>query len=199
MTSASPVLLAIHYQNENCHPDGKIKVGIAANAPWREERLNNAKRLFEGLRNLDIDIVHIRLAVDPQYRDVVVNTPLIKEWVALQAWQENTWGTEFVAGLEPADGELVITHTRNSVFHGCSLHDALIAMNAGRLYLAGVSTAYAVEGSARHATDIGYEVTVVSDACATATQQQHHNALEALSRLGEIRSVDETLAELTHT
>ncbi len=193
---AKSVLLAIHYQNENCHPDGKIKVGIAANAPWREERLNNARRLFKGMRKLSVDIVHIRLAVDPSYRDVVVNTPLIEEWVALNAWQEGTWGTEFVAGLEPAEGEIVITHTRNSVFHGCNLQDALTALNAGKLYLAGVSTAYAVEGSARHATDIGYPVTIVSDACATATKQQHDNALEALSRLGQISTVDETLAEL---
>lgn len=108
-------LLAIHYQNENCHPDGKIKVGIAADAPWREERLGNAKRLFALMRDAQIPIVHVRLAVDPEYRDVRVNTPLIREWVAMRAWQEGTWGTQFIDGLGPETGELVITHTRNSV------------------------------------------------------------------------------------
>ena len=43
-------VIALHYQNENCHPDGKIKVGIADGAPWREERLANARRLFAGAR-----------------------------------------------------------------------------------------------------------------------------------------------------
>jgi hypothetical protein len=32
------VLLALHYQNENCHPEGKIKVGIAEREQaWRAE------------------------------------------------------------------------------------------------------------------------------------------------------------------
>ncbi|MEM8647173.1 MAG: hypothetical protein AAGF86_12615, partial [Pseudomonadota bacterium] len=26
------LLIALHYQNENCHPDGKIKVGISEGA-----------------------------------------------------------------------------------------------------------------------------------------------------------------------
>lgn len=187
-------LLAIHYQNENCHPDGKIKVGIAEDAPWREERMGNARRLFAGLRAASVPIVHVRLAVRPDYADVVTNTPLIREWVALGAWQEGTWGVEFLAGLEPEPGEIVVTHTRNSVFHGCAVADALAGLGAGHLLFAGVSTAYAVEGSVRQATDIGYPCTVVADACATATDEQHRNALSALSRIAEIETVDEVLA-----
>ena len=32
MPKAYTTVLAIHYQNENCHPDSKIRVGIAADA-----------------------------------------------------------------------------------------------------------------------------------------------------------------------
>lgn len=197
MTAPHPVLLALHYQNENCHPDGKIKVGIAADAPWREERMNNARRLFAGFRAAGVPIVHLRLAVHPRFIDVVANTPLLRQQVELQAWQEGTWGVEFLDGLEPRDDELVITHTRNSVFHGCPLPDALTAMDAGHLYVSGVSTAYVVEGSVRHATDIGYPCTVVADACSTATEEQHHNALKAMSLLADIETVDEVLARFT--
>ena len=188
--------VALHYQNENCHPDGKIKVGIADGAPWREERLANARRLFEGLRGAGIPIVHVRLAVRPDYADVVANTLLIRQWVELGAWQEGTWGVEFIGDLGPEDGEIVVTHTRNSAFHGCPLRDALDALGARRLSFSGVSTAYAVEGTVRHATDIGYECTVVADACATATQEQHINALAAMALLAEILDVDEFLEEL---
>ena len=92
--------------------------------------------------------------------------------------------------------EVVVTHTRNSVLHGCSVPDALTALGATDLYFAGVSTAYVVEGSVRHATDIGYRCTVISDACSTATQEQHHNALAAMSLIASIRTVDEALEEL---
>jgi len=187
-------LLALHYQNENCHPDGRIRVGIAADAPWREERMGNARRLLAGMREAGVPIVHVRLAVRPDYADVVANTPLIRDWIGLGAWREGTWGVEFLEGLEPHEGELVVTHTRNSVFHGCSVPDAVAALGARHLYFAGVSTAYVVEGSVRHATDIGYPCTVVGDACSTATEEQHLNALAAMRLLAGVVTVDEALA-----
>lgn len=196
METQRSVCLALHYQNENCHPDGKIKVGIAADAPWREERMNNARRLLAAMRSARIPVVHVRLALHPEYADVVANTPLITSQIELGAWREGTWGVEFLAGFEPRDGEIVVTHTRNSVFHGCSLLDALNALRAEHLYVAGVSTAYVVEGSVRHATDIGYPCTVIADACSTATEAQHHNALNAMSLLARIMTVDEVTAEL---
>ena len=196
MSVTESVLLALHYQNENCHPDGLIKVGIAADAPWREERLSNARRLLASARQAALPVVHVRLAVDPSYRDVVINTPIIQQWVDVGAWREGTWGVGFLDGFEPVEQEIVITHTRNSVFHGSSLCDALAALGARHLYVAGVSTAYVVEGSVRHATDIGYPCTVVSDACATATHQQHENALQAMSLLASIKTVDEVIKEL---
>jgi nicotinamidase-related amidase len=190
------VLLALHYQNENCHPDGRIKVGIATGAPWREERMSNARLLFAAMRRHDIPIVHVRLAVHPQYTDVKANTPIIREWIEQGAWREGTWGVEFLEGLEPRGNEVVVTHTRNSVFHGCSVPDVLVAIGADHLYVAGVSTAYVVEGSVRHATDIGYPCTVIADACSTATEQQHENALGAMRLLAEVKTVSEVVSDL---
>lgn len=189
------VYLALHYQNDNCHPDGAIKVGFAQDASWREERLGNAKRLLEGMRAANIPIVHVRLAVDPDYRDVVANTPIIRDWMATKAWREGTWGCEFLEGFEPREGELVVTHTRNSVLHGCTLPDVLMGLGAEHLIFSGVSTAYVVEGSVRHATDIGYPCTVVADACSTATQEQHFNALKAMELLADIVDVDTCLRQ----
>ncbi len=189
------VIVANHYQNENCHPDGKIKVGIGADSAWRWERLDNAKRLYAGARAAGVPIVHVRLAVDPDYRGVVVNTTLIREWVALGAWREGTWGVEFVDGLGPEADEFVVTHTRNSAFHNSTLEEVLFSLGARRLICCGVSTAYAVEGTVRHASDIGYDLVVASDACSTATQEQHQAALNAMAVLAEIKTVDDLLAE----
>ncbi|MFX4219984.1 MAG: cysteine hydrolase family protein [Thalassobaculum sp.] len=70
----------------------------------------------------------------------------------------------------------------------------LFKLGARHLICCGVSTAYTVEGTVRHATDIGYDVTVASDACATATEAQHDAALAAMRVLAEIKTVDEVLA-----
>lgn len=192
-------IVANHYQNENCHPDGKIKVGIAADSEWQWQRLENAKRLFAGARQAQIPIVHVRLAVPPDYRDVTVNTALIREWIELGAWQEGTWGVEFVEGLGPMPGEHVVTHTRNSAFHDSHLTDVLSSLHVSHIVCCGVSTAYAVEGTVRHATDIGYEVTVAADACSTATQRQHDASLDAMQVLATITTVAELLADLDGT
>lgn len=189
-----PVIVANHYQNENCHPDGKIKVGIAADSATRWQRLENARRLFAAARASGISIVHVRLAVPPDYRGVVVNTQLIREWVTLDAWREGTWGVDFMDGLGPVDGEAVVTHTRNSGFHNSTLEEVLFSLNARDLICCGVSTAYTVEATVRHATDIGYTVTLAADACSTGTEIQHLNALDAMSVLAEIRTVDELIA-----
>ncbi len=192
----STALVALHYQNENCHPDGRIKVGIGPDSDWREARLANARRLFAGLRAVAVPIVYVRLAVPPDYRGVIVNTPLIEDWIKLGAWKEGTWGTEFVAGLGPADDEYVVTHTRNSGFHNSTLEEILFSLQVRRLICAGVSTAYAVEGTVRQATDIGYHVWVAADACSTATAVQHEAALRAMSAIADIKTVDDILTEL---
>ena len=196
MPKADTAVLAIHYQNENCHPNGKIRVGIAADADWRWERLGNAKRLLDGARAAGAAIIHVRLAVPPDYRGVSANTDLIREWMALSAWQEDTWGTAFIESLEPHADDFVITHTRNSAFYNTTLDEILFQLGVRNLVCAGVSTAYAVEGTVRHATDIGYKVTVAADACSTATHAQHENALAAMKPLATIKKVDEVLADL---
>ena len=195
MRKATTAVLAIHYQNENCHPDGKIRIGIAADADWRWDRLRNAKCLLDGCRAAGAAIIHIRLAVPPDYRGINTNTDLIREWVALEAWQEGTWGTEFIESLEPHPEDFVVTHTRNSAFHNTILDEILFQLGTRKLVCAGVSTAYAVESTVRHATDIGYLVTVAANACSTATQLQHENALKAMQPLASIKTVNEVLEE----
>jgi len=192
---AMQLILALHYQNENCHPNGKIKVGIAQDAAWREERLRNARRLFDGARANQVPIIHVRLAVPPDYRGVTVNTPLIAQWVELGAWQEGSWGVEFIEDLAPIPGELVVSHTRNSAFHQTNLLELVRWHGATQLICCGVSTAYAVEGTVREATDYGFAVTVAADACSTATQEQHKAALRAMELIARVETVDGILGE----
>jgi nicotinamidase-related amidase len=193
---ADLVLLALHYQNENCHIDGKIKVGIKQDADWRYETLDTAKRLFAGARAANIDIVHVRLAVRPDHRDVIQNNFIFRQWVEVGAWAEGSWGVEFYEGLEPLEHEYVVTHTRNNAFYNSQLDDIMALLRPRRLAIAGVSTAYVVECTARHASDVGYETIVVSDACSTATKEMHNNALSAMELIATVCTTDELISQL---
>ena len=191
------VILASHFQNENCHPDGKIKIGIGPDSAWRWQRLENAKRLFGAARAAGVPIVHIRLAVPPAMDTVIQNNAMFRQWVEVGAWAEGSWGVEFIDGLGPDAGEAVVTNTRNNGFFDSDLQEILLGLRARRLICCGVSTAYTVESTVRHAAYIGYEVTVVSDACSTATVAQHEASLNAMRLLAEIATVDSIVAELS--
>lgn len=190
------LLLALHYQNENCHPDGKIKIGIRENADWRDETLNSAKRLFAGFRERQLPIAHVRLAVRADHKDVIQNNFIFKQWVEFGAWVEGSWGVEFYEGLEPLAEEFVVTHTRNNAFYNSQLAEVVNQLAPQRLAVAGVSTAYVVESTVRHASDVGYSTSVVSDACSTATKQMHQNALDAMGLVADVTSVDELLTSI---
>ncbi|MFO1351386.1 MAG: cysteine hydrolase [Gammaproteobacteria bacterium] len=193
--ASAAALLALHYQNENCHPDGKIKIGIAAGAEeWRAATLANAGRLLRGARAAGAPVIHVRLAVNPDYRDVIPNTPLFRQWIELGAWAEGSWGAAFYAGLEPTAEEPVVTHIRNNPFHASSLELILHALQPRTLVVAGVSTTYVVESTVRHATDLGYAVTVAHDACSSGSREAHEASLKALRWLAEVQSVDDVLA-----
>lgn len=190
------LLLALHYQNENCHPDGRIKIGIKEDADWRYDTLDAAKRLFAGFRALKLPIVHVRLAVRSDHRDVIQNNFIFRQWVELGAWVEGSWGVEFYKGLEPLPDEYVVTHTRNNAFYNSQLEEIVSLLRPEKLVVSGVSTAYVVECTVRHASDAGHNTVVVSDACSTATRQMHQNALDAMKLIADVATTEEVLATL---
>ncbi len=188
------VLIALHYQNENCHPDGKIKVGISEGAEWREKTLETARELLAGTRKAGVPVVHVRLAVRPDHSNVIANNFIFRQWVELGAWVEGSWGAQFLDGFEPLEHEQVVTHTRNNGFYGCNLEEVVNLYRPKRLICAGVSSAYVVECTVRHAADVGYDTWVVGDACSTATLEQHNAALRAMELIATVATKDEVLA-----
>ncbi len=189
------LVLAVHYQNENCHPEGRIKIGVGSGEEaWRAEVLAAAGRLLAGARAHGVPIIHVRLAVRPDYQDVIQNAPVFRQWIEQNAWQEGSWGVEFLDELAPEAGELVVTHIRNNPFFGSPLETLVAMRRPSRLICAGVSTAYAVESTVRHASDLGYEVVVAADACSTATRARHQSALETMALLATVSGVDAIVA-----
>lgn len=79
----------------------------------------------------------------------------------------DTTGSHIHDTVTPHDDEPVfIKHTPDSFFE-TSLYEALIAQNIQRLLIAGMMTHMCIDTSVRRARSLGYESTVISDACAT--------------------------------
>lgn len=70
-------------------------------------------------------------------------------------------------GLEPRDGEPVLTKTSYNAFTTTNLQQTLVAQGIGHVVVCGIRTEQCCETTARVANDLGYMVTFVTDATAT--------------------------------
>jgi len=70
-------------------------------------------------------------------------------------------------GLEPQDGDIVVTKDVNSGFVGTSLEVDLRRAGIQRLVVAGFFTNFCVETTVRMAGNLGFDTYLVHDACAT--------------------------------
>jgi nicotinamidase-related amidase len=70
--------------------------------------------------------------------------------------------------VPPLDGEIAIARDATSAFVASDLETMLDALGATTLVVCGALATHALEASARHAADLGYQVFVVADACRAA-------------------------------
>ncbi|WP_313626031.1 isochorismatase family cysteine hydrolase [Achromobacter sp.] len=196
MSHPDVAVLALHYQNDVLHPDGKIRVGLDADGGARQRLLDNAAALLDGARAHALPIVHVRIAFRPDYADLLPNCAIFRNVATIGAVPEGQWGSAFYDGLQPLAGsarEFVVKHTRISAFYGTPLEETLRLLGARRLVVAGVATHSVVEGTVRHAADIGFSVMVAQDACASADPAVHEASLASMRLIAQTEPVAEAL------
>ncbi len=189
-------VLALHYQNEVLHPEGRIGVGMARDAADRARVVAAARRLLDGARAAGLPVVSVRIAFRPDHADLPRNAPIFRDVARLGAVREGSWGAAFLDGLGPLEGEAVVTHSRIGAFSGTDLDARLGGLGIGRLIVAGVATTSVVLTTVGQAVDLGYEVTVAGDACSAGRADLHEAALEILGLVAEVATAEEALRRL---
>ena len=89
--------------------------------------------------------------------------------------EEGTWGAEFYAGLQPQNGDIVITKHRYSAFLGTDLDMILRSRGIRSLLISGVGTNVCVESTLRDGYMRDYYIVLLED-CVGATNQALHQA-----------------------
>lgn len=183
-------LISLHYQNEVLHARGAIRVGVSETSATRGAIIENAAELLRTGRSANIPVISVRTAFREDHADVITNCKIFRDVVSARAMVEGSWGAEFVDGLGPAPGEFVVKHTRTNAFFGSPLEEVLRTIGARKLIVAGVSTNSVVEATVRHASDAGYEVVVVSDACSAGNPELHAASLCNMAYVAEIETLE---------
>lgn len=101
---------------------------------------------------------------------------------------QGTSAADFIPAIAPQTGveqisegttELVLNKPGLGIFTGTGIDERLRNLGIEQLILTGISFAGGLEGSIRSASDRGYGVVIVPDACATVTEAQQ-NALSGM-------------------
>jgi nicotinamidase-related amidase len=77
-------------------------------------------------------------------------------------------------------GEAVLNKGWVDPFLNTPLLAMLNALRISTIFLGGVATNFVVESAARHAGDLGLDVVLVDDMCASFTSQLHENTVQAV-------------------
>ncbi len=109
---------------------------------------------------------------------------------------KGSWDGKVLDAIAPGDDEIVLSKTSSSVF--ISTHIDYILRNLGvrQLVISGLITDQCVEGAVRDACDLGYLVTLVSDACLTYSQERQDHSLATIRGYCRQVTTEELVAEL---
>ena len=104
---------------------------------------------------------------------------------------------DLMAELDQQPDDILVTKRTWGAFTGTDLEPQLRNRSVTQIVLAGVSTSAGVESTARHAHELGFNVTLAIDAMADTNADAHANSIARIfPRLGETGTTDEVLALL---
>ncbi|TWT21416.1 cysteine hydrolase [Luteimonas marina] len=138
-------IIVIDLQNEYL-ADGKLPlVGM-------ESAVANAARIIGAARARGEPVIHV-LHENPGSKATF--------------FMPGTPGVGIIPQVGPTQGEQVVVKHHPNAFRDTQLQETLRAQDVGAVVVLGAMSHMCVDATARASADLGYEVTVVEDACAT--------------------------------
>jgi len=157
-----------------------------------QRALPNAARLVAGFRAAGQEVIHTVIqSLTKDGRDRSLDHKLSAFHIA-----RDDPGGRPMPEVAPAGDEILLPKTASGVFNATSIEYLLRNIGIADLAICGVFTNQCVESAVRDAADRGFYVTLVDDACAGTTPEEHAQSVEAMAAYGRVRSTAALLEEL---
>ena len=105
---------------------------------------------------------------------------------------------EIAAEIKTQASDIFVTKGTWNAFYNTPLHDELQKRNITGIVLAGVSTSIGVEGTARAASELGYNISFATDAMTDRVAEAHANSMHIIfPRIGELGTSADIIAKLS--
>lgn len=145
MSQKKTALILIDIQNDY-FPGGKMELAGSFEASLR------SREVLDFYRKMEMPVIHVRH---------VSSRP------GATFFLPGTSGAEIHENVSPVAGETVIEKNYPNSFRETCLQDVLKAGEISGLVIVGMMTHMCVDATTRAAFDLGYQCTLVHDACAT--------------------------------
>jgi len=109
---------------------------------------------------------------------------------------KGSWNAHVLDEIKPLGDEILFPKTSSSVFISTNIHYILGNLGVDFLIISGLLTDQCISSAVRDACDLGYLVTLVTDACATRTQKRHETSLSHIRGYCRQRTTDQFISEL---
>jgi ureidoacrylate peracid hydrolase len=106
------------------------------------------------------------------------------------------WDAKVIDEIAPLADEMVLPKTSSSVFISTNIDYILRNLGTRYLIIAGLVTDQCIESAVRDACDLGYLVTLATDACATYSQERHEGSLRAIKGYCRQRTTEQLVQEI---
>jgi ureidoacrylate peracid hydrolase len=195
-------LLFIDVQNfctkrDGAEFDGLTEEEYRARYGWymdhiARESVPNMVRLQAACRNAGVEVMYTVIESLTQdgrdrsldYRITGFNVP------------RGSWDAQVLDEIAPVGDEMVFPKTASNVFVSTNIDYVLRNMGKRQLVISGFITDQCISSAVRDACDLGYLVTLVTDACASYTSERHDFALTEMKGYCRQVTTDELCAEL---
>ncbi|MGA8708373.1 MAG: isochorismatase family cysteine hydrolase [Steroidobacteraceae bacterium] len=176
---AHTALLFVDVQNYNCTWDGGEYAQLSAQEKqqqygyffrqFTDSALPNMVRLQQACRLARIEVIYTVIeSMTAGGRDRSLDYKITGFNVP-----KGSADARVVDALTPGDDEIVFPKTSSSVFISTNIDYVLRNLGVRYLIIAGCLTDQCVDSAIRDACDLGYLVTVPTDACVTLTAERH--------------------------
>ena len=147
----------------------------------------HAAKLAQAFRRRNSPVVLVNVAGGASGRADVKQPPFNPP----AAW------TELVPELDRQPSDILITKLTWGAFTGTALDMQLRRRGVTQIVLCGVATSVGVESTARFAHELGYNLTIITDAMTDMKLDAHNNSLTNIfPRIAETGTTAELLAQL---
>ncbi|PXY33217.1 cysteine hydrolase [Prauserella coralliicola] len=191
-TSGRVAVLALHWQVNVIKPEGFFG-GMLSEPVARSGVVERAASFH---RSAGVPVFFTRFTIPEGEGGLVRNTGFMRAvGEAQEAFRPDAPGSQLVP--EMAEGAQTVDNQKLSGLAGTELADLLTGRGVDTLFVTGVATNLTVEQTARHGTDLGFTVHVVSDCVAAADEAVHTASLAnlELTTAGSL-TADEALERL---